>query len=95
MNCSPICRTGHALGHGTASGPMGEAVDQSFSLMSPADIRALVAYVRSVPAIASADLPATLAPPAPASPKDGGLAQTSAANEYLKGLASVAMTGPA
>jgi len=40
--------------------------------MSPADIRALVTYLRSVPAIASPDLPATLAPPAPASPKEGG-----------------------
>jgi mono/diheme cytochrome c family protein len=64
--------TGHATGHGTASGPMGEAVDQSFSQLAPEDIRAMVAYLRSVPAIASADLPATLAPPAPASHKDGG-----------------------
>jgi mono/diheme cytochrome c family protein len=62
--------TGHAAGYGTAAGPMGEAVDQSFSRMSPADVHALVAYVRSVPAVAS-DLPATIAPPAPASPKDG------------------------
>ena len=61
--------TGHAQGRGTAAGPMGEAVDQSFSQMAPADIRALVTYVRSVPPIASPDLPATLAPPAPASPK--------------------------
>jgi mono/diheme cytochrome c family protein len=64
--------TGHAAGHGTASGPMGEAVDQSFSQLEPEDIRAMVAYLRSVPAIASADLPATLAPTAPASHKDGG-----------------------
>jgi mono/diheme cytochrome c family protein len=64
--------TGHATGHGTASGPMGEAVDQSFSQLAPEDIRAMVVYLRSVPAIASADLPATLAPPAPASHKDGG-----------------------
>jgi mono/diheme cytochrome c family protein len=64
--------TGHATGHGTASGPMGEAVDHSFSQLAPEDIRAMVVYLRSVPAIASADLPATLAPPAPASHKDGG-----------------------
>jgi mono/diheme cytochrome c family protein len=64
--------TGHALGRGTAAGPMGEAVDESFSALSPADVRALVVYVRSVPAVASADLPATLAPPAPASFKSGG-----------------------
>jgi mono/diheme cytochrome c family protein len=63
---------GHANGHGTASGPMGEAVDHSLSYMAPEDIRAVVAYLRSVPATPSADLPATLAPPAPASHKDGG-----------------------
>jgi mono/diheme cytochrome c family protein len=63
--------TGHAHGHGTAAGPMGEAVDQSFAAMAPEDIRALVIYLRSIPAVASPDLPATLAPPAPASPQAG------------------------
>jgi mono/diheme cytochrome c family protein len=63
--------TGHATGRGAASGPMGEAVDESFSQMAPEDIRALVAYLRSVPAVASSE-PATLAPPAPQSPKSGG-----------------------
>jgi mono/diheme cytochrome c family protein len=63
---------GHAAGHGTASGPMGEAVDHSFSQLAPEDIRALVTYLRSVPAVVSADLPATLAPPAPASHRNGG-----------------------
>jgi mono/diheme cytochrome c family protein len=64
--------TGHAPGHGTASGPMGEAIDESLSQLAPEDIRAVVAYLRTVPAIASSALPATLAPPAPASYKDGG-----------------------
>jgi mono/diheme cytochrome c family protein len=63
---------GHAPGHGTASGPMGEAVDRSFSQMVPEDIHAMVAYLRSVPAVTSPDLPAHLAPPAPASHRDGG-----------------------
>jgi mono/diheme cytochrome c family protein len=63
---------GHAAGHGTASGPMGEAVDHSLSQLAPEDIHALVTYLRSVPAVASADLPATLAPPAPASHRDAG-----------------------
>ena len=63
---------GHAPGHGTASGPMGEAVDQSFSQFAPSDIRAMVAYLRSVPPVASTDLPATPAPAAPGSHKDGG-----------------------
>jgi mono/diheme cytochrome c family protein len=62
---------GHAMGRGTASGPMGEAVDHSFSQMDPADIRALVTYLRSIPAVPSSE-PATIAPPAPASPKEGG-----------------------
>jgi mono/diheme cytochrome c family protein len=63
---------GHATGHGTASGPMGEAVDHSLSQLAPEDIRAMVAYLRTVPATASTDLPATLAPSAPASHRDGG-----------------------
>jgi mono/diheme cytochrome c family protein len=62
---------GHAQGRGTAAGPMGESIDQRFGQTSPEDVHALVAYVRSVPPITS-DLPATLAPAAPASPKDGG-----------------------
>ena len=45
--------TGHAAGRGTASGPMGEAVDHSFSRMAPEDIRAMVTYLRSVPAVAA------------------------------------------
>ena len=62
---------GHAMDRGTASGPMGEVVDYSLSQMDPADIRALVTYLRSIPAVASSE-PATIAPPAPASPKEGG-----------------------
>ena len=62
---------GHTMHRGTAAGPMGEAVDQSFSQMVPADIRAVVSYLRSVPQVASSE-PATVAPPAPASPKEGG-----------------------
>jgi mono/diheme cytochrome c family protein len=64
---------GYVIGRGTASGPMGEAVDHSFSQMDAGDIRALVAYLRSIPAIASAE-PATIAPPAPPSAKEGGAA---------------------
>ena len=63
---------GHAAGHGTAAGPMGEAVDRSFSQLTPEDVRAVVAYLRTVPPTASPDLAAPLAPPAPASHKQGG-----------------------
>jgi mono/diheme cytochrome c family protein len=62
--------TGHAMGHGTATGPMGEAVDQSFGQLAPEDMRAVVAYLRSVPAKTSS-LPATLAPPASRSHRIG------------------------
>ena len=68
--------TGHANGRGTASGPMGEAVAESFSRMTPDDVRAIVAYVRSVPGTASSDIPATLAPAAPDSHRDGVTANT-------------------
>jgi mono/diheme cytochrome c family protein len=76
---------GHALGRGTASGPMGEAVDESFSQMTPEDMHALVAFVRSVPPIASPDLPATLAPPAPASPKDDPAAANALGKKIFEG----------
>ncbi|HTD75871.1 MAG TPA: cytochrome c [Steroidobacteraceae bacterium] len=56
---------GHADGRGTASGPMGEAVDASLRHLTPSDIAALVVYMRTVPGIASADLPAPRLDPAP------------------------------
>ncbi|CAN5170885.1 cytochrome c [soil metagenome] len=63
---------GHAEGQGTASGPMGEAVDHSFSRLAPGDIRAMVAYLRTVPAVPSPELPAKRAAVASTSHKDGG-----------------------
>jgi mono/diheme cytochrome c family protein len=74
---------GHASCHGTAAGPMGEAVDQSFSQLAPADIHALVSYVRSVPAVTSSE-PATIAPSAPASPKDGGATADAAGKKVFE-----------
>jgi mono/diheme cytochrome c family protein len=62
--------SGHADGHGTATGPMGEAVDASLSQMTPGDVHALLAYLRTVPA-AGSNLPSPLAGPAPTSPRQG------------------------
>jgi mono/diheme cytochrome c family protein len=62
---------GHAAGHGSAAGPMGEAVDESFSQLAPEDVHAIVAYLRSVPSSVSSDLPASLAPAAPDSHREG------------------------
>jgi mono/diheme cytochrome c family protein len=61
---------GHAPGHGTASGAMGEAVDHSFSKMAPADIEAIVTFLRSVPPSTTPDFSLRSAP-APGSHKDG------------------------
>jgi mono/diheme cytochrome c family protein len=63
--------SGQGTGHGSAAGPMAEAVDDSLSRMVPEDRLALVAYLRSVPAIASPGLPNTLAPAAPESHRMG------------------------
>lgn len=63
--------TGHAAGRGAAAGPMGEAVDLSLSHLTPSDIGALVAYLRSIPAVSTPDQPAPVIQPAPAAPKLG------------------------
>ena len=57
---------GHAPGRGTASGPMGEAVDLSLRYLTPSDIRAMVTYVRSAPAIFTPSQPPPATGPAPA-----------------------------
>ena len=48
---------------------MAEVVDGSLSTLSPADIHAFVAYLRSIPAISTPDLPALNAAPASDMPK--------------------------
>jgi mono/diheme cytochrome c family protein len=43
-------KTGHADGHASASGPMGEAVAHSLQFLHPADLASLVDYLHSLPA---------------------------------------------
>jgi mono/diheme cytochrome c family protein len=43
--------TGHADGHSSASGPMAEAIDNSLRYANADDIHAIVAYLRTIPAI--------------------------------------------
>jgi mono/diheme cytochrome c family protein len=62
---------GHADGRGTAAGPMGDAVDDSLRYLTQSDITALVTYVRSVPGIATSDLPEPKAGPASSSYAEG------------------------
>lgn len=48
-------RTGHADGHASAMGPMGEAVAHSLQFLKPEDTAALVAWLRTVPAREGSD----------------------------------------
>jgi mono/diheme cytochrome c family protein len=50
-------KSGHAHGRGSASGPMGEAVDLSLSKLTRSDLEAIATYVRSVKPIFSDALP--------------------------------------
>jgi mono/diheme cytochrome c family protein len=61
---------GNATRHGSAGGPMAEVVEASLRNMTPADTRAIVAYLRTVPAIRTHDLPGPKASPASDNPKD-------------------------
>ena len=63
--------TGHAHSHGTASGPMGEAVDRSLAYLTASDVKAIVTYLRSIPAVSTAELPAAAEKPASNSSKAG------------------------
>ena len=49
----------HGSDAGVASGPMAEAVELSLSHLAPSDIDAMVAYLRTVPAIRDAHFPKT------------------------------------
>ena len=78
---------GHAEGYGTASGPMGEAVDKSLMHLAPEDIKALVIYLRSIPATTDPDLPVTKLAPPPAA------VMASAADAHAAALFSGACAG--
>ena len=62
-------RSGHAAGHGSASGPMGEEVAASSSMLTSGDLHAVVTYLRSIPTIRTRDLPAVKTELASDSPK--------------------------
>lgn len=74
--------TGFANSHGVASGPMGEVVDHSLSYLTPGDLRALVVYLRSVPAV-SGDAPGRVMTPAPDSYKAGPAATLASAGDRM------------
>jgi len=57
-------KTGRSQDHGSAFGPMAEAVHLSFRKMTDADLRAIVEYVRTIPPVSTPDLPAPKLEPA-------------------------------
>ena len=61
--------SGHAAGHGSAGGPMGEEVAASSSNLAAEDLHAIVIYLRSIPAVRTQDLPPVRTEAAPDSPK--------------------------
>jgi mono/diheme cytochrome c family protein len=63
--------TGHSMNRGTAFGPMAQAVHLSFANLTASDVRAIVTYVRSVPAVPTPDLPAPKMEAAPKDPAQG------------------------
>jgi mono/diheme cytochrome c family protein len=64
-------KTGRSENRGSAFGPMAEAVHLSFAKMTDSDVSAIVEYVRSVPPVATPDLPAPRMEPAAADPLQG------------------------
>ena len=71
---------GHAEGRGSAGGPMSEVVDNSLRYLTGPDIKAIAAYLKSVPA--DGDGTDVAAAPTPAAPREvsraAGLASTKA-----------------
>jgi mono/diheme cytochrome c family protein len=49
-------KTGHVAGKAQAAGPMAEAVENSLQHLPAEDLRALVTYLKDVPAVASGDM---------------------------------------
>ena len=63
--------TGHAEGHGSAGGPMAEAIDAGLSHLTQDDLEALRTYLRTVPATVERDSGPIVARAASASHEDG------------------------
>jgi len=78
-------RSGHAVGHGSASGPMAEEVAASSSMLTSGDLHAVVTYLRSIPTIRTRDLPAVKTELASESPKLTEAAVESLGREIFEG----------
>ena len=77
---------GHVEGLGTASGPMGEAIDMSLRHMTPEDIKALVTYLKTVPPISDPTLPVPKAVLASAFPKEDEISENERGAKIYAGV---------
>jgi len=64
-------RTGHASGHGSAGGPMAEAIDAGLRHLTQDDTQALLTYLRTVPATVEPDSAPIVTAAAPSLHKEG------------------------
>ncbi|MBB2168810.1 cytochrome c [Gluconacetobacter aggeris] len=79
-------RTGKSA-HARAAGPMAEAVEHSFQYLTPTDLAAMVAYLKTVPAIAEpGQATANFAHDGKAAPFDYAAANARRNNSSLKGM---------
>ncbi len=62
---------------------MGESVYYSLRYLMPSDIKAIVAYLRTVPAASSPGLPAPKSTAAPAAPKEGVVADSGPLGKHI------------
>jgi mono/diheme cytochrome c family protein len=69
-------KTGHSADRGSAFGPMAQAVHLSFQKLTPSDVSSIVTYIKSIPPVATPDLPAPKLEPAPADPSDHAAAES-------------------
>jgi mono/diheme cytochrome c family protein len=67
--------TGHGEDRSSASGPMAEAIDNSLRHASTEDIRAIIVYLRSIPAVENAPAIAENPPAAMEAPPPPGLGE--------------------
>jgi mono/diheme cytochrome c family protein len=76
-------KTGHTADRGSAFGPMAQAVHLSFQKLTPSDVTNIVTYVRSIPAVATPDLPAPKLEPASADPSGAAVAESNSRGHLI------------
>jgi mono/diheme cytochrome c family protein len=79
-------KSGHAPGHASATGPMGEAVSHSLQFLNDEDIASLVVYLRSVPAHAGKHPVEVNLKPAPALASTDAMPGGDSATAHAQGL---------